>query len=64
MDLDLTGKLALVTGSLTDESLLARTSEPSIVSILPDANVLKIGGQSIMDRGRAALPFTLGLDVL
>lgn len=46
---------ALVSGSLTDEALLARTREPSIVSILPDANVVKIGGQSIIDRGRVAV---------
>jgi molybdenum storage protein len=46
---------ALVSGSLTDESVLSRTRGPSIVSILPDANVLKIGGQSIIDRGRDAV---------
>jgi hypothetical protein len=42
---------ALVEGSLTDEALLAQTAAPPI---LPDAKVLKIGGQSIIDRGRAA----------
>src|SRR5213075_2261922 len=31
------------------------TSEGSVVTILPDANVIKLGGQSIMDRGRAAV---------
>jgi molybdenum storage protein len=46
---------ALVEGSLTDEELLARTSGPSPVQILPDANVIKIGGQSFIDRGRAAV---------
>jgi molybdenum storage protein len=46
---------ALVSGSLTDEELLARTRESTPVAILPDANVVKIGGQSIIDRGRAAL---------
>jgi molybdenum storage protein len=46
---------SLVTGSLTDDALLARTRGPSIISILPDANVVKIGGQSIIDRGRAAV---------
>jgi molybdenum storage protein len=45
----------LITGSLTDDVLLARTRGPSVVSILPDANVVKIGGQSIIDRGRAAV---------
>jgi molybdenum storage protein len=46
---------ALLTGSLSDRELLGRTRGPSIVSILPDANVIKIGGQSIIDRGRAAV---------
>ena len=46
---------ALVDGSLTDEELLARTSGPSPVQILPEANVIKIGGQSFIDRGRAAV---------
>jgi molybdenum storage protein len=46
---------ALVSGSLTDDDLLSRTREPSMVSILPDANVVKIGGQSIIDRGRVAV---------
>ncbi len=46
---------ALVEGSLTDESLLEQTAEPSPVAILPDANVIKIGGQSVIDRGRAAV---------
>jgi len=45
----------LVTGSLTDETLLEKTRGPSIVSILPDANVVKVGGQSIIDRGRSAV---------
>ncbi len=46
---------ALVEGSLSDEDLLARTSGPSLIQILPDANVIKIGGQSFIDRGRAAV---------
>src|SRR5260221_6196118 len=46
---------SLVTGSLTDETLLAETCGPSLISILPDANVVKVGGQSIIDRGRAAV---------
>ena len=46
---------ALVAGDLTDESLLRRTSEPEVVKILPDANVIKIGGQSFIDRGRRAV---------
>src|SRR3712207_9091154 len=45
----------LVTGSLTDEALLSRTAENPVVQILPDANVVKVGGQSFIDRGRAAV---------
>jgi molybdenum storage protein len=46
---------ALVHGSLTDEALLERTRAAPAVDILPEANVIKIGGQSIIDRGRAAV---------
>jgi molybdenum storage protein len=46
---------SLVSGSLTDEALLARTSEHPLVQILPDANVVKVGGQSFIDRGRSAV---------
>jgi molybdenum storage protein len=46
---------ALVNGSLTDKSLLAWTDHPSTMRILPAANVIKIGGQSIIDRGRKAV---------
>ncbi len=46
---------ALVAGSMTDDKLLRRTATTSAVSILPDANVIKIGGQSMIDRGRAAV---------
>src|SRR3712207_8803102 len=46
---------SLVTGNLTDEALLARTAEHPVVQILPDANVVKAGGQSFIDRGRAAV---------
>jgi len=45
----------LVSGSLSDESLLEKTRLASVISILPDANVVKIGGQSVIDRGRAAV---------
>jgi len=45
----------LVQGSLTDEALLAETDAYPVLSILPDANVIKIGGQSIIDRGRTAV---------
>ena len=46
---------ALVSGSLTDEQLLAQTARQTPVKIIPDANVVKIGGQSFIDRGRAAV---------
>src|ERR671939_819637 len=46
---------SLVTGNLTDPELLARTDGNSVIQILPDANVIKIGGQSFIDRGRAAV---------
>ncbi len=45
----------LVQGSLTDEALLAQTEALPVLSILPDANVVKIGGRSIIDRGRIAV---------
>ena len=44
----------LVAGSLTDPGLLAQTAGP-VQAILPDANVVKIGGQSVIDRGAKAL---------
>ena len=46
---------ALVHGSLTDEALLAETDAMPVLPILPDANVVKIGGQSLIDRGRVAV---------
>jgi molybdenum storage protein len=46
---------ALVEGSLTDEARLAALDRQPTVQILPDANVIKIGGQSFIDRGRAAV---------
>src|SRR5260370_39046331 len=46
---------ALVEGSLSDADLLARTGLPAPIHILPQANVVKIGGQSFIDRRRAAV---------
>ncbi len=46
---------ALIEGSLTDEALAAQTVGGPYVQILPAANVIKIGGQSMIDRGRAAV---------
>lgn len=45
----------LVAGSLTDTTLLERTGDGPLLRILPDANVVKIGGQSFIDRGRSAV---------
>ncbi|ABS65891.1 amino acid kinase family protein [Xanthobacter versatilis] len=41
--------------SLTDAQLLAAAETSADFRILPDATVLKIGGQSVIDRGRAAV---------
>ena len=46
---------SLVTGNLTDQELLVHTDNNSLIQILPDANVIKIGGQSLIDRGRTAV---------
>jgi len=46
---------SLLSGSLDEERLMVQTSEPPSVQILPEANVIKIGGQSFIDRGRAAV---------
>src|SRR6201996_8896723 len=45
----------LVSGSLSDESLMRATEDTPSLALVPWANVVKIGGQSIMDRGRARL---------
>jgi molybdenum storage protein len=45
----------LVSGSLSDESLMWATEGTPNLALVPWANVVKIGGQSIMDRGRAGL---------
>ncbi|HXB21686.1 MAG TPA: hypothetical protein VNV88_09905 [Candidatus Solibacter sp.] len=44
----------LMRESLVDKKVLAGT-ESSVTAILPDVNVVHIGGRSIMDRGRSAL---------
>ena len=46
---------SLISGSFSDNSLLEKTNEQRPLQILPDANVIKIGGQSFIDRGRAAV---------
>ena len=45
----------LMQRSLTDPQLLAVAEAASDFRILPDATVIKIGGQSMIDRGRAAV---------
>jgi molybdenum storage protein len=45
----------LVTESLSDVRLQRATEHTPELAILPWANVVKIGGQSIMDRGRSAV---------
>src|SRR6266404_8463266 len=46
---------ALVGGSLTDDAQMAALDTQPVIQILPVANVIKIGGQSFIDRGRAAV---------
>jgi molybdenum storage protein len=45
----------LVSGSLSDAALQKATGATPDFAILPWVNVVKIGGQSIMDRGRSAV---------
>lgn len=45
----------LMQRSLTDAQLLAAAETAADFRILPDASVIKIGGQSVIDRGRAAV---------
>src|SRR6201997_3101617 len=45
----------LMQRSLTDPQLVAAVDAAENFRILPDATVIKIGGQSVIDRGRAAV---------
>ncbi len=45
----------LLEGSLSDAAVLRATADPVDYRILPWANVVKIGGQSVIDRGRTAV---------
>jgi molybdenum storage protein len=45
----------LMSRSLTDAELLVASDAASDYAILPEANVVKIGGQSVIDRGRVAV---------
>ncbi len=47
-------KSNLMRESLVDKNVIART-DGQVVSILPDVNIIQIGGRSIVDRGRSAL---------
>jgi molybdenum storage protein len=53
---DATGRLhidsQLMAESLMDKALLASTETERVFRPLPDLNVIKLGGQSILDRGR------------
>jgi molybdenum storage protein len=42
-------------GTLSDRELLAGTDYGPPIRILPELNVIKFGGQSLMDRGRSAV---------
>ena len=56
---DKTGRLhietPLMAESLMDKTVLARTETEQIFRPLPQLNVIKLGGQSIIDRGRKAV---------
>ena len=45
----------LMQRSLTDPQLLDAAAQSANFRILPDATVIKVGGQSVIDRGRAAV---------
>src|SRR5437660_11933849 len=47
--------MALMNASPTDDAQMGLLDTQPVVQILPDANVIKIGGQSFIDRGRAAV---------
>lgn len=46
---------SLLKGSLTDDRLKESSAQQPVLQILPEANVVKIGGQSFIDRGRKAV---------
>jgi len=47
--------IALMSASPTDETQMGLLDRQPVIQILPDANVVKIGSQSFIDRGRAAV---------
>ena len=46
---------SLIEGSLSDPEILKATAREPSIRILPNASVIKIGGQSFIDRGRVAV---------
>lgn len=46
---------ALVGGNATDDREMALLDTQPVIQILPEANVIKVGGQSFVDRGREAV---------
>lgn len=48
-------KSEFIGDSLTDRRLLRETGKGRVIRMLPEVNVLKIGGQSIIDRGKKAV---------
>ncbi len=45
----------LMAESLMDKTLLASTETEQVFRPLPELNIIKLGGQSIIDRGRAVV---------
>ena len=45
----------LMMESLMDKDLIRSTHSDQEISVFPDLNVIKIGGLSILDRGKAAV---------
>lgn len=64
MTKDSSGRLSiqssLMSESLMDKDLLQRTETDQIFRPLPELNVIKLGGQSIIDRGRSVVLPLLG----
>ena len=48
-------KSKLMRESLQDRGVIAGTDSGEDLKIFPDVNLVRIGGQSIFDRGRAAI---------
>ncbi len=46
---------SLMRESLMDKAVMAASDKQSVIAMLPDVNIVSIGGCSIMDRGKAAI---------